>query len=137
MICLRRIFERLAAFVGGPQDCGQQIAVEFEAMEAGADVLKAVHRFLLALLRIGNGRLTQCQLSRPVKTSTFQPSDLYQRIAFSSWARKVGKDVSITPRFFATMVQRDSLYPSMAAILNARSYKRNSPFVPISAGGNG
>ena len=136
MICLRRIVESLVAFVGGPQHCAEQITIEFPTVEAGADVLGAVHRFLLALLRMGNGLLTQCQLSCPVKTSTFQPSDLYQRIAFSSWARKVGKDVSMMPRFLAMMVQRDSLYPSIDAILNARSCKRNSPLVPIFAGGN-
>jgi hypothetical protein len=125
MICLRRIFERLAAFVGGPQDCRQQIAVEFEAVQAGADVLGAVHRSssLVSAKRFFEYMDCIGAFSQPPEQTFYSQSLLLGDKGNRFWMPfNVSQHLGGEPRH--------------AAILSARSCKRNSPLVPIYAGGN-
>lgn len=84
MICLRRVFLKLVRLVGGPQHYAEQIAVEFVAVEAGADVL-VVHslRCLREELRHLNssvgGRFImdlRWSLFEPLKSQILGRSDL-------------------------------------------------------------
>lgn len=119
MICLRRVFFKLVRFVAGTGHCAEQVAVEFPTVEARADVLGAVHS-------TRSKSVIRTVASSPIITGSTHvhgpsPSNGQRTLIFQSSGNSCKR--------------RINSFTVMLAILNARSCKRNSPLVPICAGG--
>ena len=141
MICLRRIVESLVAFVGGPQHCAEQITIEFPTVEAAADVLVshglgnnlqiAPIADLLLESQNSDARKVVCERLFLTKRRFDRWISILIAVVKRGERTVFIRAISTEPITSAIELHKNA----HEAILNARSCKRNSPLVPICAGG--